>query len=543
MSAILENKSVPLISVLMPTYNPDLGFLKLAIASVLSQTYSHWELCIADDASTDDSIRGVLETYRQQDARIKVTYRISNGHISEASNSALELVTGEWVALMDQDDTLAPNALQEVADAIHSNPESRLIYSDEDKIDESGKCYDPYFKTSWNKDLFYSHNLICHLGVYKKKDLDKIHGFRRGFEGAQDHDLALRVIETIGDEQIHHIPQVLYHWRAHSRSTASDLEAKPYAVTAGERAINDHLQRIESSGNCIHDGEGGYRIRYPIPEAKLAVTAIIFSKGNLKALRKTIDQIKKVNVDASLEILVCPQTARIGNKLKGCSLEEGIAVIQREEGKSLSSLLNPVAKNSGGDFLWFLSDSLEGINDGLEELLSHAARPSIGAVGGILLYPGGRVRQAGLLLDANRISYPAFHHFPSDGRGYMGRLTLIQNYSAVSLDCMVIEKKKFLEVGGFDEKHLAYHHLDVDLCLRLKSEGYRTLWTPYAKFTDSSPRFTLNKSMDKFSDICRKDTEWMKSRWGHLLSNDPAYNPNLNQKKKDFSFKWPLKEE
>jgi len=525
----------------MPTYNPDLGFLKLAVKSVLAQTYQYWELCIADDASSDSGVRGLLQSLSFQDARIKVTYRLRNGHISEASNSALELATGGWVALMDHDDLLSPTALHEVAAAIRANQRTRLIYSDEDKIDESSKRHDPYYKPSWNRDLFYSQNFISHLGVYQKEILNNIGGFRKGLEGAQDHDLALRFIEQIGDDQIHHIPQVLYHWRAHSRSTASALEAKPYAVTAGERAINDHLKKAGRSGHCTHDGEGGYRIRYPMPERNVALTAIILFDGNVNALRQSLDQIKRMSDEISIEIIVCPTTYIVAAMIKECRFVDGETVIYPKLGEGLSSLLNRIVKTVAGDFLWFLHDRLEAIDgEVLQELLSHAARPGIGAVGGMVLYSDGRVRQAGLLLDPYRISEPAFHRLKADSRGYMGRITLIQNYSAVSKDCMVVEKRKFLEVGGFDEGHLQTHHLDVDLCLRLKEAGYRALWTPYARFTDSRPRFTFKGVLNRFSHDYAQDRAWMQNKWGVLLKNDPAYNPNLNQKKKDFNYQWPL---
>lgn len=525
-----------MISVILPTFNPKPDWLINAIDSVIAQSYIDWELCIADDASTDPEIQKILRTYSLNDCRIKVIYRETNGHISESSNSALELATGEWIALMDHDDILASNALLEVSRIIQCSSNVRLIYSDEDKIDESGKRFGAYRKCHWNRDLFYSHNMISHFAVYHAPTIRKLGGFRKGLEGSQDYDLSLRFIEQIDDDQIYHIPQVLYHWRAHPQSTALTWQVKPYVIAAGERAINDHLERIGARGSCSHDGAASYRVQYAMPENKISLTAIIFSTGNLKALQATLDQIKRDKVAACVEILVCPMTADIGTKLQECILDKGIAVIQHERGEDLSSLLNRVVKNSLGDFLWFLHEGIEEKNGGeLQELLSHAARPSIGAVGGILLYPGGRVRQAGLLLDTNRISHPAFHHFPGDGRGYMGRLTLIQNYSAVSLDCMVIEKRKFLEVAGFDDAHLKAHHLDVDLCLHLKDAGYRTLWTPYARFTDWRTRFVLKDIFKKFMCGYQSDSCYMQNRWGTLLKNDPAYSPKLRQKKKDFS--------
>jgi hypothetical protein len=229
--------------------------------------------------------------------------------------------------------------------------------------------------------------------------------------------------------------------------------------------------------------------------------------------------------------------------LKEGKLPTEALLIERWEHESLASVLNRAAMNAGGEILWYVHDRLEVENEGsIKELISHAVRPEIGAAGGMLLYPDKRVRQAGLLLDQERISYPAFHHWSGDSPGYMGRLALIQNYSAVSVDCMAIDKMKFLEVGGFDEKHLHSHHLDVDLCLRLKKAGYRALWTPYAKFTDRRPRFALGSLIAPLTKIYKNDRQYMRQQWGGWLKADPAYNPNLNQKNKDFNFKWPAKE-
>lgn len=535
--------SSPLISILLPTFNTDPVWLREAVDSVLMQVYPHWELCIADDASTDGRVRETLSSYAVNEPRIKLCFRSTNGHISEASNSALEMATGDWVALMDHDDILPPNALEEVAKLILDSPDSRLIYSDEDKIDQNGKRFDPYFKSDWNRDLFYSHNMISHLGVYHLETVRKIGGFRKGFEGSQDHDLALRFIEQIRDDQIHHIPKILYHWRSHSESTASTGDAKPYALTAGERGINDHLKRTGSRGSCTHDGAGGYRVRYPMPERRLVVSAIIISNGNTKNLLRCVDQIKKAPGSIDWDFRAFPSTPKVARLLRTAGLPSETLLEERREEETLSVFLNRVVRNASGELLWYLHEQIGELDEGgVEEMVSHALRSEIGAVGGKQFYPDGRVRQAGLLLDYERISRPSFHHWNGDSRGYMGRLTLIQNYSAVSKDCLMIEKKKFLEVGGFDEGQLKAHYLDVDLCLRLKDAGYRTLWTPYARFCDSRPRFSPSDIMKQFSYAFRQDTAYMKGRWGALLRNDPAYNPNLNQKKKDFNYRWPPKE-
>ncbi len=242
-SEISSMPTHPLISIVMPTYNARIDWLREAIESVRSQIYPHWELCIADDASSDVEVRRLLARYAKDDPRIKVEFRKENGHISAASNSAVDLVTGQWIALMDHDDLLPEHALFWMADAIRRFPDARLFYSDEDKIGASNQRCEPYFKPDWNLDLFYSQNFFCHLGVYDASLVRDVGGFRVGFEGAQDHDLVLRCIEKLEPSQIQHVPRILYHWRAHPQSTAQASEAKPYALEAGRRAISEHLAR------------------------------------------------------------------------------------------------------------------------------------------------------------------------------------------------------------------------------------------------------------------------------------------------------------
>ncbi|MDR8731964.1 Chondroitin synthase [Burkholderia pseudomultivorans] len=282
--------SAPLISVVMPVYNPDPKWLAEAIESIRGQLYPYWELCIADDVSTDPAIRPLLERYASQDQRIKVAFREKNGHISAASNTALELVTGTWVALFDHDDLLPEHALYCVADAIVRDPSIRMIYSDEDKIDGAGKRREPYFKCDWNPDLFLSQNMFSHLGVYQKALLDEVGGFREGYEGSQDYDLALRCVERAGAGAIHHIPRVLYHWRVHAESTASGTDAKPYAVVAGERALNDHFDRMGIHAMAEYAGNG-YRARYEMPNPAPLVSLIIPTRNGLDLLRQCIRSI------------------------------------------------------------------------------------------------------------------------------------------------------------------------------------------------------------------------------------------------------------
>jgi GT2 family glycosyltransferase len=531
------------ISILIPTYNPHDVWLKEAIESVCAQSYPHWELCIADDASTDPEVREVLEEYSRRDPRIKVCFREVNGHISQASNSALELASGNWILLMDHDDLIPPNALQEFVDVIQSHPDVQMIYSDEDKILSKGKRYCPSFKPDWNQDLFQSCNMISHLTAYRTDLIREIGGFRQGYEGAQDYDITLRYIRNIKPSEIYHIPKVLYHWRCHEGSIAFSGGAKPYAIEAGKKALSDYLAGSTPGCHVEEVDWGAFSVVYDTPITPSDILYLVSSDGNEVALKRCIGSILKTAPNASFRAAILPISSDGQQKLKKCILPAGASLVELPDGMTAAESLNLLISGVEEKVICFLSDSLECKIDGwFLEMSSHAMIRDIGAVGGGIYYADGRVRSAGLLLDEERVCTDAFHHWPGKSWGYMGRLTLLQNYSAVSGKCLVVEREKFLKVGGFDVKNLSSNFLDVDLCLRLGEAGYRTLWTPKAKFTDHSARFSLKGILNRFSQDYQKDRQWMQNRWGALLKNDPAYNPNLNQKKKDFNYQWPTKE-
>jgi GT2 family glycosyltransferase len=509
----------------------------------MDQSYSDWELCIADDASTDPSVRRVLQGYMDSDPQIKVCFREVNGHISNASNSALEMATGDWIMLIDHDDLIPSNAIQEFADVIQSHPDVKMIYSDEDKISPEGKRYFPNYKPDWNLDLLQSCNMVSHLTAYKTDLVREIGGFRSGYEGAQDYDLTLRYVKKIKKSEIYHIPKVLYHWRCHEGSTASTGDAKPYAIQAGKKALSDYLTGSTPGCHVEEVYWGGFSLVYDTPITLSDIRYVITSDGNEVALKRCIGSLHKKSPDTPLRVAVLPISSRGYKKLKKCTLPQGASLVELQDGMTAAESLNLMISGVEEKVICFLSDSLECKSENwIREMSTHALRCDIGAVGGLIYYPDGRVRSAGLILDHDKICTNAFHHWPGDSWGYMGRLTLLQNYSAVSGKCLVVEREKFLKVGGFDVKNLNSNFLDVDLCLRLGEVGYQTLWTPKAKFTDHSARFSLKGILNRFSQDYLKDRAWMQDRWGALLKNDPAYNPNLNQKKKDFNYPWPIKE-
>jgi glycosyltransferase involved in cell wall biosynthesis/SAM-dependent methyltransferase len=532
----------PLISVVMPTYNAKPEWLIEAIESVCKQIYPRWELCIADDASTDKAIRPILESYARKDSRIKVVFREQNGHISAASNSALELATGEWVALLDHDDLLSEHALFWVADVINQNPNVRLIYTDEDKIDEGGRRFNPYFKCDWNVDLFYSHNLITHLGVYRTDLLKDIGGFRVGLEGAQDYDLALRCVERIEPKQIHHIPRVLYHWRMHDKSTAQSADAKPYAMLAGEKALNEHIQRQKIYAKAELIGHG-YRVRYTLPDTPPMVSLIIPTKNGLQLIRQCVESILTKTTYPNYEILIVdngsddPATLQYFDELRA---EECVRVVRDDRPFNYSALNNAAVKLAQGQVLGLLNNDLEVISpEWLSEMVSIALQPRVGAVGARLWYPNETLQHGGVILGIGGSAGHSHKHIARHQYGYVGRASLIQSFSAVTAACLVIRKAIYEEVQGLNETDLQVAFNDVDFCLRVREAGYRNVWTPYAELYHHESATRGYENTPEKKERFAKETQYIKQRWGHQLLNDPAYSPNLTLNHEDFSLAWP----
>jgi glycosyltransferase involved in cell wall biosynthesis len=532
--------SKPLVSVVMPVYNPNPIWLVEVIESVRNQIYPNWELCIADDLSSDKSIRPILERYVNEDSRIKVIFRKKNGHISNASNSALEVCNGEWVALLDHDDILPEHALYWVADAINKYPNIRLIYSDEDKIDEKGTRFGPYFKCDWNEDLFYSHNMFSHLGVYHTQLIRKVGGFRIGLEGSQDYDLALRCIEQIDPTQIHHIPRVLYHWRLHAESTASSSEAKPYAMIAGERAISEHLARkgINAKAELI---VYGYRVRYALPDILPLASLVIPTRNGLELLEQCINSILSKTTYSNYEIIIVDNGSDDSatlNYLKKLTCEPKVRVLRDDSPFNYSALNNAAVKLARGEIIGLVNNDIEVISpDWLSEMVSHALRPNVGAVGAKLLYPNETVQHAGVLLGVTGIAAHAHKKLPRSGSGYFGRANLIQSFSAVTAACLVIKKSIYESVGGLNEVDLKIAFNDVDFCIRLCKAGFRNIWTPYAElYHHESATRGYEDSPEKRERLI-SEVAYM-SRY-NLSEPDPAYSPNLTLDSDDFSLAWP----
>ena len=529
----------PLISVVMPVYNASLDWLDCAINSLISQPYKNWELCIADDASSNKAVKPHLIQWTEKDKRIKVVFREKNGHISEASNSALSIAVGDWIALMDQDDLLHPFAFYWVLKAINAVSDVQLIYSDEDKIDSDGSRYMPYFKSDWNYDLFLGQNCFSHLGLIKAQLARKIGGFRKGFEGSQDHDLVLRAIDHLqSSDQIFHIPKVLYHWRAHELSTAQSGDTKPYAAIAGEKAVNDHLKR---NSICAEAGyaSGGYRVRYQLPDNPPLVSLIIPTRNGLQLTKQCIDSIEEKTTYRNFEFIIVdngsddPEALAYFSSLKARS---NFTVLRDDRPFNYSQLNNLAAQNAKGEILGLINNDIEVISpEWLSEMVSHCLRPGVGAVGAKLLYPDDRVQHGGVILGVGGVANHAHLFINRNSPGYFARASLIQEFSAVTAACLLVKKAIYEEVGGLDEKNLTVAFNDVDFCIRLKQKGYRNIWTPHALlYHHESATRGEDTAPEKRARFVR-EVNYMMETWGQEFISDPAYNPNLSLQFPNFS--------
>ncbi len=493
---IVNLRQRPLISILMPTYNSPERWLRRAIETVRNQLYPDWELCIADDASTQEHVRAVLEEYQRLDERIRIVFRDRNGHISAASNSALALATGKFVALLDHDDELPEHALYMVALAIEQAPELNMIYSDEDKIDELGLRFGPYFKPDWNPELLNCQNMISHLGVYRTEVIRYVGGFRIGVEGSQDWDLALRVVEQVPATTIWHIPDVLYHWRAISGSAAMGHEEKSYVASSAQRVVHDHLQRINQSAS-VEPAFGSFvRVRYPLPSAPPLVSIVLLGDSS-----KPGELIGRTRYRA-LEVIPCPAS---GNG-------------------SLAQTLNGAAAQSGGELLCFLDAELvPETEDWLEELAAQAMRPEIGAIGPMQIDAAGNIQDALTALcgatGRDIVSWSFYQGLRPQENGRAGRAALQQNVTALAKGCLLIRAETFREMNGFDIENFPSSLFELDLCLRLVEVGYRNLWTPYARIASkTSQRKGIVGS--NANEVAR-----FLERWRGIVNHGPAHSP------------------
>lgn len=534
----------PLISVVMPTYQPNPQWLHEAVDSVRNQIYPNWELCIADDASPDPEVKAWLNDLTRTDSRIRVVYREQNGHISAASNSALAIASGQWVALLDHDDILPADALARVAECINQHPDAGVIYSDEDKINEHGERLNPYFKPDWNPDLFLSQNMVSHLGVFRRDLIEAVGGFRLGLEGSQDYDLALRIIEQLEPRQIIHIPRVLYHWRVHSGSTALSADVKTYAQDAAVRALGEHLQRTGIDAKVELTMGTQYRIRYPLPATPPLVSLIIPTRNALALVKQCIDSILAKTTYSNYEILLIDNASDAPAALayfETLKQSDRVRVIRDDRPFNYSMLNNSAVQQAHGELIALVNNDIEVITPNwLEEMVSIALQPGVGAVGACLWYPDDTLQHGGVVmgLEGGSAGHSQKHLTRGDS-GYNGRSALIQSYSAVTAACLVVKKDRYFQVGGLDEKRLPIAFNDVDFCLKLREAGYRNVWTPYAELYHHESATRGKEDTPEKLERALREVGYIRRRWKKVIAHDPAYSPNLTIYHEDFSLAWP----
>jgi GT2 family glycosyltransferase len=519
----------PRVSILMPVYNTPEHYLRLAIDSVLRQTYPHWELCIADDGSTAEHVRPVLEEYAAEDDRIRLASPGRHGGIAAASNAALNLATGDYVALLDHDDEIAEHALYRMAQAIVADPSADMLYSDEDKLSPGGERVMPFFKPDWSPEFFLGCMYTCHFGLYRASLVREVGGFRSDFDCAQDYDLVLRLTERT--DRVVHVPDVLYHWRLLPNSTAAGVAAKPHAHAAGLRAVQEHLERTGRRGTAeVGPSAGLNHVRFVVTGQPLVSILIpsLCQPGRAGGrepshLERCIGSIVRQSHYRRFEVIVLDQH-RMSDAMERDLKRFGVRRVTYDEAFNWSRVNNLGAEHATGDHLLFLNDDTEVIaKDWLEALLEFSQQPAIGAVGAKLLFPDGTLQHVGVTLLDGKPGHP-FYSYPAEHPGYYCRNHLPHNCAAVTGACLMTRRDVFQRVGGFDES-FPLNYNDVDYCLRVRQRGYRVVFTPHAELYH-------HESVTK-DGVFPEELAAFQARWGEHCS-DPFYNQNLNMETYDY---------
>lgn len=533
-------KIEPMISIVVPTFNTPKQFLIEMIESVIDQTYYKWELCIADGDSKLPHVAEILEDYKKKYPNIKVKYLSENLGIAENTNEALSIATGDFISLFDHDDLLTEDALFEIVKAINENPKAELIYTDEDKTDEHGKrFFDPHFKPDWSPDSFRSCNYICHFTTIKRTVIEKIVGFIGDYNGSQDYDIILRAAEVA--EQIVHIPKVVYHWRVHSASTAGNSSQKLYAYESAVKALDDHIIRKGIKGKArLTKKHGLYQINYDLSKNPL-VSIIIPNRDNSKTISKCINSIINKTTYTNYEIVIVEnnsvekETFDFYEKLKKYS---SIKVVHYQGEFNYSLINNFGVKNCDGEVIVLLNNDTEVItNNWIQDMLQHAIREEVGAVGPKLYYGDNTIQNAGIILGLNGTFGNIHKGFEYNNPGYFGRLTIVQNFSAVSGACMMTRRELYEEVNGFDENY-KFAYSDVDYCLKLRELGKVIVWTPFAELYHYEGKSSEFINENEAEEKLKEEAVIFKGKWNQYYEKgDPYYNANLSLSSDDYSLR------
>jgi GT2 family glycosyltransferase len=525
----------PVISLLMPITSPNKQWLHQAIITVQTQIYPHWELWLLPLASNS----AILTEYVNYDNRIKIFNNIDQ-NLANVLNAILPKVMGEFIALVGAEDQLAVDALFQIVKFCNQDKNSNvlapydLIYTDEDKLNAEGQRYDPYFKSDWNPDLFYSQHYLRHLTLYRCSQVQQVGGFTADYPGYEDYDLILRLLAQFGEEKIGHVPQVLYHQRVNLS----------LPISSAINALQAHFQRLNQPVQVVQAQGGHTRVIYPLPEKPPLVSLIIPTRDKVELLRGTMIGILQQTDYPHLEVIIMDNgsvEAATLDYLTEIQTDTRVKVIRHAAPFNYSQLNNIGVSQATGEIIGLLNNDLEMIHSQwLIEMVSHALRPEIGAVGAKLYYANDTIQHAGVIVGLGGMAGHGLKFLARQAPGYQWKPFLIQNYSAVTAACLVMRKAIFTAVGGLNEKHLKVAFNDVDLCLKIRAHGYRILWTPYAELyhLESVSRGNDN-TLKKYLRL-RHELNYMKRRWGKTLLNDPYYNPNLTLEYEDFSLAWRI---
>ncbi len=519
----------PKISIIIPMYNTPINFFEELVDRLIEQTYSNWELCLADGSPEKNE---ELKTIYEKDERIKYKFIGENKGIAGNTNEALSLVTGDFVALLDHDDLLPKFSLYEIVKCINENPDVEFIYTDEDKFEKlGGKRYDPYFKSDFAPDTLRANNFICHFSVFKKELMDKLGGFRSEYDGAQDFDILLRMSEETN--KIVHIPKILYHWRVHSLSTAkSGGTAKPYAYESGVKAVQDHINRLGLKGTVEHGNTlGTYKINYEII-GNPKVSILIPNKDYISTLKVCLKSLKKLTTYNNYEIIIIENNSEKEETFKyykDIDGKDNIKVIYYPEKEfNYSAIINFGVKNSTGDYIVQLNNDTELLTPNwLEEMLGFAQRENVGAVGAELFYPDKTIQHAGIIIGIGGVAGHVFKNIPKGIHGYFSKDAMIQNMSAVTAACIMTSKEIYDEVGYMDEKFKVAFN-DVDFCLKIRKLGKLIVYNPYVQFLHYESKSRGFEDNPEKQARFKSEIDRFHENWQDFLDKgDPYYNKNL----------------
>lgn len=532
---------MPKISIVVPLYKTQPEYLKQLIESIQAQTYTNWELCLSDGSGENSPLEKLLKSYEAGDSRIRVVSHKEPLQISHNTNAAIEISQGEFIAFADHDDKLEPHALFECVKALNENPETEVIYSDEDKMSMDGnKFFQPHFKPDFNLDLLCTVNYICHLFVAKKTLIRQVGMLRAEFDGAQDYDFILRCIEAT--DHIYHIPKILYHWRSHEDSTAENPESKRYAFDAGKKAIEAHYERIGVKAR-VSLGEylGLYRTHF-IRDYDPLISILIPNKDHIDDLKRCIDSIEKKSSYRNYEYIIIEnnsteeETFAFYKKLE--EENDKVRVVYWDGPFNYSAINNFGAGYAKGEYLLLLNNDTEIINsDCLEELLGYCMRKDVGIVGARLYFEDDTIQHAGVVLGFGGIAGHCFVQQPRTSTGYCHRIICAQDYSAVTAACMMVKRSIFEEVKGLSEDlQVAFN--DIDFCIKVRDAGYLVVYNPYAElYHYESKSRGLEDTPEKVARF-NKEIATLESHWPDIFKKgDPYYNPNLTLDSQDFSLK------